>query len=105
MTDDKYPVLRYRASPDHRAKVERKAKRAGISVSAWLRSTIEAALDAPQAPPVTPDPVRQAEAFVPRHELPHIVQGDGTCAGGCDPDVDRTCTVGPDDPRRGRKRR
>lgn len=40
--------------------------------------------------------------------LPHILLADGAghCIGGCDPDIDQCCTVGPQDERRvGRRRR
>lgn len=111
MTDEKYPTLRCRVSPELAERVERAAKRAGQSQSAWLRSCIEARLSAtpvPRSPAARPDR-EQLQAAIDategRHRLPHLVGADGSCAGGCDPDTDALCTVGPDDPRRGRKRR
>lgn len=46
-----------------------------------------------------------AEPEPERFIIAHIVQPDGSCLGGCDQYHDDTCTIGPNDPRRGRKKR
>lgn len=81
-------------------------------IAADLASTRQAASPSASTPktkaPSRPD--LQAEldrmgAEPGRFEVPHLVQSDGTCAGGCDVDLQDTCTVAPDDPRRTGKRR
>lgn len=83
-------------SPTTGAKVRRAARRRKTTPSAWIRDLIERTLAGePAAEPEAPT------SFA----LPHIIGDDGACVGGCDPDLDLECRLGPDDPRRGKKRR
>lgn len=58
-------------------------------------------LDSPVPSPTSIDTSSVSERF----QMPHIIDGAGGCIGGCDPDLDALCSIGPDDPRRTGKRR
>lgn len=125
MTDDRYPTLQTRVPPELAERIRRSAARQQVSVSAWLRDRALAFLDGQtddpdertqsRSRPVSKATIAAAVAGGPelvealvdsaRFSLPHIVGSDGSCAGGCDPDTDLLCSVGPDDPRRTGKRK
>jgi hypothetical protein len=115
--DPRYPTLQTRVPPALAERIRKAAARRNVSVSAWLRERCEVFLDGqtdkPDArteskPPTREELRAQLDSIAAEPEgyrLPHLVQPDGSCAGGCDPDLDELCLIGPADSRRTGKRK